>query len=92
VVSAEDYLTLVDATGRLLRDGKRGRIDPGLAPILSRLDLTVEAWLATMCGWRMFAHGSAVGTPGSRQSEAARKGLAWIKNRSPLFAGAAAVA
>jgi hypothetical protein len=92
VVSADDYLTLVDATGRLLREGKRGRIDPGLAPILSRLDLTVEAWLATMCGWRMFAHGSAVGTAASRQSEATRKGLAWIKNRSPLFAGDARVA
>jgi hypothetical protein len=91
LVTADDYLTLVDATGRLLREGKHGRIDPALAPILSRLDLSVEAWVATMCGWRMFAHGSAVGTAASRQAEAVRKGLAWIKNRSPLFsAGSAA--
>ena len=32
-----DYLKLVDYTGRQLRAGKRGRIDPQLAPILERL-------------------------------------------------------
>ena len=32
-----DYLRLVDHTGRELRGGKRGRIDPELAPILERL-------------------------------------------------------
>lgn len=32
-----DYLQLVDATGRALNCGKRGRIDPALQPILARL-------------------------------------------------------
>jgi len=89
-VTAEEYLMLVDATGRMLRHGKRGRIDPALAPILARMDLSVEAWLATMCGWRMFAFGGAVGTVASRGAEAARRGLRWIKNRCPAFAVRAA--
>ncbi|MDH4109009.1 MAG: transposase [Gammaproteobacteria bacterium] len=32
-----DYIALVDATGRQWRLGRRGRIDPNLAPILARL-------------------------------------------------------
>ena len=32
-----DYLQLVDATGRALRHGKRGQIDPALEPVLERL-------------------------------------------------------
>ena len=73
-------------TGRLLRAGKRGAIPPELAPILARLDLSVEAWLATMLGWRMFAFSSALGHAAIRAAEAGRRGLAWIRNRCPLFA------
>jgi REP element-mobilizing transposase RayT len=44
-----DYLALVDYTGRALRRGKRGRIDPALRPILERLEHTSPAgWLAEM--------------------------------------------
>ena len=38
-----DYLVLVDQTGRHLRRGKRGRIDPELDPILKRLQ-TNASW------------------------------------------------
>lgn len=41
----QDYLTLVDDTGRLLRDDKRGAIRPGSAHILERLNLPLESWL-----------------------------------------------
>ena len=85
-ITVDDYLTLVDATGRLLKQGKRGAIPAELAPILSRLDLTVEAWLETMLGWRMFAFSSALGHAATRASEATRRGLGWIRNRCPLFA------
>ena len=85
-LSADDYLTLVDATGRMIRPGKRGRIDPALAPILARLDLSVEGWVATMCGWRMFGASSGIGRLAARKAEAARKGVAWIRNRCPVFA------
>ena len=85
-ISVDDYLTLLDATGRLIKAGKRGAIPPELAPILARLDLSVESWLATMLGWRMFGFSSALGQAATRSAEAARRGLQWIRNRCPLFA------
>lgn len=41
-----DYLTLVDETGRLLRENKRGSISNSLAPILNRLQLNPQNWLS----------------------------------------------
>jgi REP element-mobilizing transposase RayT len=40
----EDYLELVDYTGRVLRDDKRGHIDPHLPGILERLDFSPREW------------------------------------------------
>jgi len=40
----EEYLELVDITGRILVRGKKGRIEPNVAPILERLNLTVNQW------------------------------------------------
>jgi len=86
IVTSDDYLTLLDATGRLLKAGKRGAIPPELAPILARLDLSVDAWLATMLGWRMFGFTSALGHATTLSAEATKRGLQWIRNRCPLFA------
>jgi len=83
-LSTDDYLTLVDATGRVIRPGKRGAIPASLAPILARLDLRVEGWIATMLGWRQM-RGSAVGGSEARIAEAARRGTRWVKNHCPLF-------
>ena len=38
------YLDLLDWTGRLLRPGKRGRIDPKLPSILVRLQISATRW------------------------------------------------
>lgn len=43
--SLKDYLDLVDMTGRILRDDKRGAIPIHLPPILKRLNLSQAAWL-----------------------------------------------
>lgn len=40
----EDYLTLVDVTGRSVRQGKRGFIPQELPPILERLDIDFHTW------------------------------------------------
>ena len=40
-----DYLELVDTTGRFLREDKRGAIPAQLAPILTRLNLTLSGYL-----------------------------------------------
>lgn len=41
----EDYLELVDWTGRAIRDDKRGSIKQTLPPILERLDIEQKHWL-----------------------------------------------
>jgi len=40
----EDYMELVDWSGRIIRDDKRGYIQNSLPPILARLGLNVDAW------------------------------------------------
>lgn len=43
--SLQDYLELVDATGRMLNPNKRGHIPDILPPILKRLELDFDEWL-----------------------------------------------
>jgi REP element-mobilizing transposase RayT len=53
-----EYLKLVDATGRIIVRGKKGRIDPSLEPILSRLHLSADQWIQVSSGFRQyFRHG-----------------------------------
>jgi len=48
----QDYLQLVDLTGRLVTPGKRGRIEPVLAPILDRLGLSPAQWTEASTAFR----------------------------------------
>ena len=84
-LSQDEYLTLVDTTGRVLIGGKRGAIPAELAPILQRLDIDLDNWLNCMFGYRQFL-GAAVGRWASRATEAGRRGLRWLQNRCGLFA------
>ncbi len=45
---ADDYLRLVDWTGRQVRSDKRGTIPGQLPPILNRLSLSHETWFDTV--------------------------------------------
>ena len=47
-VTLDEYLTLVDETGRIVRGDKRGAIPANLAPILDRLHINRDAWLSLM--------------------------------------------
>ena len=40
-----DYFELVDWSGRIIREGKRGAISNDLPPILARLNIPADAWL-----------------------------------------------
>ena len=40
----EQYLALIDWTGRIIRPDKRGHIDNALPPILDRLQITADQW------------------------------------------------
>jgi len=77
VISLDDYLTLVDETGRCVRGGKRGAIPQRLVPILERLNLDLAAWIELMHHAGSF-HGSAFGSVAARAREAVRRGARWI--------------
>jgi len=57
----KDYLTLVDETGRILRDGKRGAISAKVENILARLHISEESWLKLTSDFECIFTG-AVGT------------------------------
>jgi len=81
VITLDEYVTLVDETGRVVRGGKRGgkrgAIPHQLAPILERLHLDLAAWLELMHHGGAF-HGSAFGNVAARTREAVRRGARWI--------------
>jgi len=41
------YIELVDWTGRIIRNDKRGFIDPALPDILDRLDIDTKRWVSS---------------------------------------------
>ncbi len=43
--SLQDYLMLVDETGRIIRDDKRGAVSPSAEKILDRLNIPSDNWL-----------------------------------------------
>ena len=40
-----DYIELVDWTGRILRESKRGHIPETAQPVLQRLDIKANSWV-----------------------------------------------
>jgi hypothetical protein len=59
--SLQDYLTLVDETGLILRDDKRGVINSKTVNILARLHISDESWLKLITDFESIFTG-AVGT------------------------------
>jgi hypothetical protein len=47
LLKLEEYLELVDETGRCMKDGKRGAISKDLAPVLVRMGIRESSWLLT---------------------------------------------
>ena len=45
IFSLIDYIELVDWTGRIIKDDKRGAIDATAPPTLQRLNISAEHWL-----------------------------------------------
>ncbi len=74
----EDYLQLLDHTGRALRQGKRGTIPVNLAPILARLGMEPESWLQEMHHYGRWYY-RAVGSLQSLQSFCEHLGQKWLK-------------
>ena len=47
-VTRDQYLSLLDVLGRIVRLGKRGSIPPELPPILERLQVEPQSWLESL--------------------------------------------
>ena len=80
-MTQEQYLRLLDWTGRQTRRGKRGRIPPDLAPILTRLQITNDSWVDMVKNFgRWFRR--AAGRQESLAEEATRRGCRWVQGVS----------
>jgi len=73
-----DYLSLVDWSGRLIREDKRGAIDVALPPILKRLGIESDSWELLM-GRRGTVFGRAMGKLDAMRLHAATLGQSWIR-------------
>jgi hypothetical protein len=74
----EDYLALVDWTGRQIRDDKRGHIDAPLPPIIRRLSIDHDAWCLAMRP-RGNVFGRAMGKLNHLRLHANTLGQSWVK-------------
>ena len=73
-----DYLSLVDWSGRLIREDKRGAIDPTLPPILKRLGIEIGSWELLMSR-RGTVFGRAMGKLDAMRLHAATLGQSWVR-------------
>ena len=76
-ISEEQYLDLVDKSGREIRAGKRGSIHPDLAPILLRIGAKPESWVDTVSRFEEKFR-VAAGTQSSLKKFADKIGVRWL--------------
>lgn len=77
-LSLLEYLQLLDWTGRQLRAQSRGAIPEELSPILQRLGLDSEGWVALVSRFgRIFKR--AAGSVAQLAAEASRRGQRWLQ-------------
>ncbi len=80
-VSLDEYLRLLDWTGRQIRHDKRGRIPADLAPILERLHVVGEMWVEQVQHFgRWFRR--AAGRATTLSQAAAQQGRRWLQGIS----------
>ena len=80
-VSLPEYLALLDETGRMIRDGKRGAICEKLAPILHRIGVNPKTFAATTLTLGS-SYGSFLGSHHSLSTLATSLHKAWLKGFS----------
>jgi REP element-mobilizing transposase RayT len=77
-MTLDEYLELLDWTGRQLRQGKRGAIRADLRPILERLHIKADAWIDTIERFGRAFH-RVVGRVSSMAALAATRGKCWYQ-------------
>lgn len=78
----KEYLSLVDWTGRCLRQGKPGRIAADCVPILDRLQVTSEQWTREIRHFGRW-YFRAVGSLHRLEQYCEHLGQRWLKGQSP---------
>lgn len=73
----DEYLNLVDWTGRQIRADGKAAIPVDMAPILTRLSIGKDSWIATVQGYGSLFH-RAVGRLDSMIRAARASGLRWF--------------
>ncbi len=74
-----EYLYLVDWSGRAVRQDKRGAIDLQLPPILARLGIDAQYWCEAMQPKGSRHLSRAVGCPNHLKAYAKKLEIGWIK-------------
>lgn len=82
-LNRSEYLRLIDWSGRALLAGKRGAIPDTLPPILERLDLKRNHWLADMCHYGRWYY-RAVGSVQAMERYCQHLGQQWLKGVTPM--------
>lgn len=77
-MTLDEYLELLDWTGRAIRTGKRGAIPAHLAPILHRLRIDIDRWVETVESFGGWFHRVA-GCVDSLIALAGNLGYSWLK-------------
>lgn len=76
-VTLDEYLQLLDATGRIVKSGKSGAIPAELTPILERLRIKTSLWTDAVTHFQQW-FGSVVGTGIEVACHAAATGRRWL--------------
>jgi hypothetical protein len=77
-ISIDQYLQLVDWTGRQIRNDKRGAIPRELAPILERLNVDLDEWTDAVEHFGRWTR-RIVGTAAEMAAAAQRAGRQWFQ-------------
>ena len=79
-ISRKEYFELLDWTGRILRQNKKGKIPNHLKPILQRLDLNENQWIESLKTFRhRFFH--VIGNLQNPNGFARKKNKDWIRGK-----------
>ena len=76
------YITLVDWTGRCIREDKRGAIPPHLAPILDRIGMDEQKWLSHSQHFET-RFKTMAGSWSSIKKAAKQLGRCWFQGKKP---------
>lgn len=79
-IKLDDYLKLLDASGRMVQDSKFGSIPMHLAPILERLGIKVNLWSDLVANYHEW-FGRIVGNSQTLMERAAESGRRWYRGQ-----------